>query len=69
VLAGGGWYVDSGRWVNHGYRSLLGGRPHQQILVTVARAMGLDVEHIGLASLQVPGGELDLRGDFEGFRR
>ena len=28
------------------------GRPHQHLLVSVAQAMGLDVDHIGLEAVQ-----------------
>ena len=74
VLIGGAWAFRTGRYlfwpdrtpiemrvpaqVASGGRTRLAGVPHQRLLVSVARAMGLEVNHVGLR--QVRG----QRGDF-----
>ena len=74
VLVGGSWAFRSGRYLHWPHRTPVqmrvpshiapGGRtrfagvPHQRLLVSVARAMGLPVDHVGLR--QVRG----QRGDF-----
>jgi len=74
VLIGGSWAFRTGRYlywphetpvqmrvpslVAPGGRTRFAGVPHQRLLVSVARAMGIDIDHVGLR--QVRG----QRGDF-----
>ena len=74
VLIGGSWAFRTGRYlywphetpaqmrvppqVLAGGRTRLCGVPHQRLLVSVARAMGLDVDHVGLRRFR------GQRGDF-----
>jgi hypothetical protein len=68
VLIGGGWHFRPGRYLyrphetpvgllmpasmDGGGLSAFGGLPHQHLLVSVAQAMGLDVERVGVTSTQ-----------------
>lgn len=79
VLAGGGWHFDTGRYVHQAYGQSpvevvtargaeRSGMPHQHLLVSVAQAMGLSVDHIGLAAAQARDGtRLDLTGPLAGL--
>ena len=74
VLIGGAWAFGTGRYLYWPHETpaemrvppqvLAGGRtrfcgvPHQRLLVSVARAMGLDVDHVGLRRVR------GQRGDF-----
>ena len=74
MLIGGSWAFRTGRYlywpdripvemrvparVAPGGKTRFAGVPHQRLLISVARAMGLDVDHVGLR--QVRG----QRGDF-----
>jgi hypothetical protein len=75
VLFGGGWAFETGRLVHWPYgttpvegwsgseRILNMGLPHQHLLVTIAQAFGLDVDHIGLSSVSGQRGDrIDLTG-------
>lgn len=74
VLIGGSWFFRSGRVVHWPWDevpvsvitptgpSAGTGMPHQRVLVSAARAMGVDVDHVGLASLDDDNGApVDLR--------
>ena len=67
VILGGDWHFNTGRYLYlphetpieilvpasvdpSGY-SAVSGRPHQHLLVSVAQAMGLEVDHVGHESL------------------
>lgn len=78
VLIGGQWAFRTGRVVHWpwdstpvpivvpGGRTTGAGIPHQRVLVSAARAMGLDVEHVGLATIHDRSGvPLDLRGTLQ----
>ena len=74
VLIGGSWAFATGRYlywphttpvemrvpaqVAAGGATRFAGVPHQRLLVSVARAMGLDVDHVGLSHVR------GQRGDF-----
>jgi len=67
VLIGGGWHFRTGRYIHRphetpvniltptGY-SETSGTPHQQLLVSAAQAMGLDIDHVGIKHVQSQGG-------------
>ncbi|MCB9677671.1 MAG: DUF1552 domain-containing protein [Alphaproteobacteria bacterium] len=78
VLIGGEWFFRTGRVVHWPWDSVPisvvtpygqsagAGIPHQRVLVSAARAMGLDVDHVGLASIDDDSGvPLDLRGTLQ----
>ncbi|MCB9693330.1 MAG: DUF1552 domain-containing protein [Alphaproteobacteria bacterium] len=77
VLIGGGWSFSTGRVVHWpwnsvpvpmavpGGRSAGAGIPHNRVLVGAARAMGLDVDHVGLASIPDAEVPLDLSGSLQ----
>jgi hypothetical protein len=76
VLAGGTNVLRSGRLVRYAPATLLGegwaetriGRPHQQLLTTLGRAMGLEIDRFGLSSLaRTDGGTLDCTGVLPGI--
>lgn len=68
TVFGGGWAFNPGRYVymphetpaqllvpasiNSGGYSETAGRPHQHLLVSMAQAMGVDVNHVGLEDFQ-----------------
>jgi hypothetical protein len=84
VLIGGDWHFKPGRYVYQpqqtpiemlvpatfsatGY-SEFSGMPHQHYLVSVAQAMGLDVDHVGSESVQGQRGDrVVLRGPMPGL--
>ncbi|MCB9741950.1 MAG: DUF1552 domain-containing protein [Alphaproteobacteria bacterium] len=71
VVLGGQWFFTPGRYLRwpSGLREAPeggapAGIPHQHLLVSVARAMGLDVEAVGTDAAWTRGGELlDLTGE------
>lgn len=78
MVAGGGWRFNLGNAYVWPYGqqpwevltpegwSRTGGLPHQQLLVSVARAMGLDTDTVGLSELVAPdGSRVDIRGEIE----
>jgi hypothetical protein len=78
VVAGGTTALRSGRVVRYAARTVLGegwaetsiGRPHQQLLTTLGRAMGEPMDHFGLRELPTTdGGTLDCTGVLPGFLR
>jgi len=77
VLIGGSWHFRTGRYLRwphetpievlarDGFTSV-SGRPHQHMLVSVAQAMGLDVNHIGIEHVQGQTGHMvDCRGPLD----
>jgi hypothetical protein len=75
VVAGGGWAFRTGRYLHWPYgqtpiellvpegTSSGSGIPHQHLLVSVAQAMGLDTDHVGLPEVESRQGvRIDLRG-------
>jgi hypothetical protein len=79
VLIGGSWHFRAGRYLHwphetpievlarDGFTSVCG-LPHQHMLVSVAQAMGLDTDHIGIEHVQSQTGHLvDCRGPLEGL--
>lgn len=75
LTAGGGWHFDEGTYQHWEFgatpvQMLTGhgvvegcGLPHQHLLVDCARAMGLDVDHVGVAACQSKAGvRVDLTG-------
>jgi hypothetical protein len=84
VIAGGGWHFDLGRYLHQPmqssdidvlvHRSIDGrgfqraGRAHQHMLVSVAQAMGLSVDHVGLSEVTAQNGRrVDLTGPLPGL--
>ena len=82
VLFGGEWAFETGRYLfwphetpiemlvpassSSGGYSMFSGRPHQQLLVSVARAMGVDRDHVGLERMQGQRGDVVFcRGEIE----
>jgi hypothetical protein len=75
VVIGGEWAFRTGRYLRWSYESTPvplvagtgttsgAGLPHQQLLVSAARAMGLDVDHVGQASANHQGRDVDLSGE------
>jgi hypothetical protein len=74
LIIGGEWHFRSGRYMHwphetpsrilapEGFTSV-SGKPHQHLLVSVAQAMGLSVDHIGLERVQSQdGNKIDLSG-------
>ena len=69
VLIGGGWSFNTGRYLywphetpievlaRDGYASVCG-IPHQRMLVSVAQAMGLEIDHVGIEHVQGQTGHL-----------
>ena len=68
VLIGGDWAYETGRYLYLPHRtpiemliptgySAASGRPHQHLLVSVARAMGLDLDRVGLDAVWGQTGE------------
>ena len=80
VLFGGDWALKTGRYVHLAEGGtpvdmatpegmLPSNIPHQHLLISIARAMGADVDHVGLPALRTPAGEdIDLTGDLEILR-
>lgn len=79
VILGGSWHFRTGRYVYMPHETPIqllvppsidpsgyvttSGRPHQHILVSVAQAMGMDVDQIGIDAVQGQTGEwVDCRG-------
>ena len=51
-----------------GGRTRFAGLPHQRLLVSVARAMGLDVDHVGLRQVRGQRGDfIDVGGPLPGL--
>ncbi len=81
ALIGGSWMFNPGRYVRRPYGgtpipmftddgqfSAGAGIPHQHLLVSVAQAMGLETDTIGLAEVETNEGlRVDLRGPLEGL--
>jgi hypothetical protein len=84
VLIGGSWAFKGGRYlywphrtpiellvpamVSVGGRTRFSGLPHQKLLVSVARAMGLDVDHVGLEHVRGQRGDfIAVNGPLEGL--
>ena len=77
VLIGGDWAFSVGRYLHMPHQtpievltstgySAVSGRPHQHLLVSVAQAMGLDVDHIGLETVWGQTGQrVDCSGPLE----
>ena len=80
LMAGGSWYFDTGRYQHWPTGatpvSMLApggsadsGVPHHHLLVSIARAMGLDVDAIGLREIRSVAGErVDLTGELSELR-
>jgi len=74
VIIGGDWHFRTGRYMHWAHQTPIeillpevlspakktqfSGLPHQHFLVSVAQAMGLDINHVGIANVQ------SQRGDF-----
>lgn len=80
VTAGGGWAWETGRVLHEPYgvtpiamvtpdgAEPVCGTPHQHALVSIARAMGLSVDHIGLTDVRNKAGQyIDLTGGLPGL--
>ena len=84
VLIGGSWAFTTGRYlywphetpaemrvpsqVLTGGSTRVSGIPHQKLLVSVARAMGLDVDHVGLTHVRGQRGNfIDVSGPLNGL--
>ncbi len=84
VLIGGSWAFATGRYMHWPHQTpaeirvphqvvpggitRFSGIPHQRLLVSVARAMGLDVDHIGLKYVRGQRGDfIDLNGPLDGL--
>ncbi len=84
VLIGGSWAFETGRYmywphatpaemrvppqVVAGGGTRFSGIPHQRLLVSVARAMGLEVDHVGLRHARGQRGDfIDLTGPLDGL--
>ncbi|MEZ4318350.1 MAG: DUF1552 domain-containing protein [Myxococcota bacterium] len=78
ILIGGEWFFRTGRVVHWPWDTVPvstvtpngpsagAGIPHHRVLVSAARAMGLDVDHVGLASIDDDSGvPVDLRGTLQ----
>ena len=85
VIIGGSWHFETGRYLYWPHEtpaellvpasSALGGYtqfsglPHQRLLVSVAQAMGVDVDHVGLEHLRGQRGDyIDCRGGLTELR-
>ena len=84
VLIGGSWAFNTGRYIYWphetpaemrvpsqilpGGSTMFSGIPHQRLLVSVAHAMGLDVNHVGLTHVRGQRGDfIDVSGPLEGL--
>ena len=84
ILIGGSWHFNAGRYlhwphqtpirvlvpasVNPSGYNQVSGKPHQHLLVSVAQAMGVNTEHVGLEHVQGQGGDfVDCKGPLEGL--
>ena len=79
VLIGGSWHFRTGRYLHWPHETPIevlartgftstSGLPHQHLLVSVAQAMGLDTQHVGIEHVQSQSGHLvDCRGPLEGL--
>ena len=84
MLIGGSWAFNTGRYmywphetpaemrvpsqILTGGNTRVSGMPHQHLLVSVARAMGLDVDHIGLEHVRGQRGDfIDVSGPLAGL--
>ncbi len=84
VLIGGSWAFNTGRYmywphetpaemrvpsqILAGGTTRLSGMPHQRLLVSVARAMGLEVDHVGLTHVRGQRGDfIDVSGPLRGL--
>ena len=84
VLIGGSWAFKTGRYlywphetaaemrvppqILAGGKTSVSGIPHQRLLVSVARAMGLEVDHVGLTYVRGQRGDfIDLNGPLDGL--
>ena len=75
AVAGGSWYFRPGRYVHWPQQTPIGvlngsgltslsGKPHQHLLTSVARAMGVDVDYVGIPEVQNLAGErISLTGE------
>jgi len=75
MTAGGSWYFKPGRYLHWPQQTPIGvlnpagttsvsGKPHQHLLTSVARAMGLDVDYVGIPEVQNLDGErINLSGE------
>ncbi|MEE2757938.1 MAG: hypothetical protein VYA30_14875 [Myxococcota bacterium] len=79
VLIGGSWHYNTGQYhyfphetpirilTRDGYTER-SGLPHQKMLVSVAQAMGIAVDEIGLSHVQTQNGHrLDISGSLAGL--
>ncbi|MEE2904070.1 MAG: DUF1552 domain-containing protein [Myxococcota bacterium] len=74
IILGGGWHFDTGRYLHWPHETPsrvlapggfteTSGLPHQHLLISVAQAMGMDTDHVGLKHVQSQDGHhLDLIG-------
>ena len=74
IILGGDWYFNTGRYLYWPHETpsrvlapagftATSGLPHQHLLVSVAQAMGLNINHVGLKHVQSQDGfHLDLSG-------
>lgn len=79
VLVGGNWAWKGGRYLHYPWQSTPirvvtpngandAGIPHQHVLVSIAQAMGLHTDHVGLAEVRNKQSKtIDLRGPLEGL--
>lgn len=84
VLIGGGWHFQTGRYHHFPHetptpvvvhpnthpdgRTAVAGLPHQRMLVSVADAMGLGVDHVGIPHFQgLTGSWIDAAGPLDGL--
>jgi hypothetical protein len=84
VLIGGSWAFNTGRYLYRphqtpaemrvpsqiltGGSTRVSGLPHQHLLVSVARAMGLEVDHVGLSHVRGQRGDfIDVSGPLPGL--
>jgi hypothetical protein len=80
MLAGGSWAFQPGRYLHYPWGSTpidlmlpfgsftQSGLPHHHVLVSVAQAMGLDVNQVGLHQLESrTGARVNLQGPLEGL--
>lgn len=80
LVLGGGWAWDTGRFVHRPFGThpvqmtdavdgfVTSGVPHQKLLVSIARAMGLDVDSVGRREITSRDGDrIDLTGPLEGL--
>jgi hypothetical protein len=80
LMAGGSWYFEPGRylhWPTGGTPASMmtpegsadSGIPHHHLLVSVARAMGVETDAVGLTEVRTPQGErIDLTGEIPELR-